>query len=157
MSKNKTEKPRDKVVITHLSPDKPKEEVYKIVKRSRVLINGIIQYVKELKQTDDDLEVIERNVNIILTNKGYYCAFFESDMKKQRTKKPEDFAEPFKGFDGRLKVKLKDKDGEDVIEDLAILVAKTFIANPEKYEFVKFIDKDSGNCAAHNLYWSETE
>ncbi len=144
----------EKVVITHLTSDHPAEEVFKIVKRSRALINTICEYSKQLKK--EGVEVYERNVNIIRTSQGYYCAFFESDIKKNR-KKEESFPKPFKGLDGRMKVTLKDKEGEKVVEDLAMLVARTFIENPHDYEYVKFHDGNAENCKAENLYWSETK
>jgi hypothetical protein len=141
-----------KVVITHLSKDKDMDEVFTIVKRSSILIKTICQYQKELRKRG--VEVYERRVNILRTSEGYYCAFFEEDVTKARKENSKEYPKPFKGFDGRLKVKLIDKNGDEVIEDLATLVAKSFVANPEDLPYVMFKDKDVNNCKADNLYWS---
>lgn len=149
MSRNKDNR---KVVITHLPLSKPKEEVFTIVKRSRLLINSICEYSKELRKRG--IKIFERSVNIIRTEEGYYCAFYEEDIEQFRTGKKE-FPKPFMGLDGRMKVALEDKNGNSVVEDLAILVATSFVPNPNNYKNVLFKDKDPNNCKAENLFWSE--
>ena len=62
---------------------------------------------------------------------------------------------PYKGEDGRMKVKLINNDGIEYEEDLAILIAKTFIPNPNNYQHVEFIDGNPNNCRADNLKWVE--
>jgi len=142
---------KKKIVITYLPLSKDKEEVFSIVKRSRLLINAICQYSKELKRAG--VEVYERRVNIIYTEKGYYCAFFEDDVNQNRTKKQET-PKPFKGVDGRLKIEMIDKEGNPVIEDVADLVAKMYLQNPEGYEYVIFKDGNPENCKVENLEYS---
>lgn len=139
------------VYITHLPLDKDREEVFAIVKRSRMLINSICQYSKDLRKKG--VEVYERRVNIIRTNAGYFCAFFEDDINDNTTNKKEPI-EPFEGIDGRMKVKLT-KDGEVYVEDLAKMVALMFVPNPDKFEFVKHKDGDLKNNKQENLYWSK--
>lgn len=133
---------------------KDKVDVFALAVRSRALINSICQYSKDLKKRD--IEVYERHVNIIRTSEGYFCAFYEDDLKKKRTK-TEEKIEPFIGLDGRKKVILFDKNQEAQVEDLAILVAKTFLPNPNNYEYIGFLDKDTNNCKVENLFWSETK
>ena len=142
---------KKKIVITHLPLSKEKEEVFSIVKRSRLLINAICSYSKELKRAG--VEVYERKVNIIHTEQGYYCAFFEEDINQNRTQDKERL-QPFKGIDGRLKVQLLDKHGGIVIEDVALLVAKIHVPNPEQYEHVNFKDGNPENVKMENLEWS---
>jgi hypothetical protein len=142
-----------KVVITHLPLSKDMKEVFKIVKRSPPLIKTILEYQRELRKRG--VEIFERRANILRTRDGYYCAFYEEDLEKTRREIPKDNPKPFVGFDGRLKVKLIDKDGQEVIEDLAKLVAITFVPNPDSLPYVKFKDKDPNNCKAENLYWSD--
>ncbi len=142
------------VVITHLPLTKEKEEVFSIAKRSRTLIHSICEYSKELRKKN--IKVFERYVNIIRTEAGYFCAFYDEDIPKD--KKPENFKDklqPFEGLDGRMKLALFDKEGEIIIEDAAIFVAKTFVPNPEKLPNVMFRDGDSKNLKPENLYWSE--
>jgi len=143
-----------KIVITHLPIIKNKDDVFALAKRSRELINAIVTYKKELEK--NEVEIFERHVNILRTSEGYFCAFHEDDLKKNRTIEKE-APTPFKGIDGRMKVALINKQGASVIEDLALLVAKVYIANPDNYEFVGFKDKNPENCKAENLFWSETK
>ena len=62
---------------------------------------------------------------------------------------------PYKGEDGQMKVKLVNKEGVETEENLAILVAKTFIPNPNNYQHIEFIDGNPENCRADNLRWVE--
>lgn len=145
---------KKKLVITFLPLTKNKEEVFALAKRSRTLINAICQYSNELRRKD--IEVYERHVNIIHTEQGYYCAFFEDDVKKNRTEEKEGI-KPFKGIDGRMKIILTDKEGNQVLEDVATLVATTYLANPNGYKYVTFKDGNPENVKAENLEWSEIE
>lgn len=147
-------KENKEVIITHLPLTKVKEEVFSTAKRSRLLINSICQYSKDLHKKD--IKIYERYVNIIRTEAGYFCAFFDEDIPKE--KKEINFKnklEPFEGLDGRMKIALFDKEGEIIIEDVANMVAKTFVPNPDNLPMVKFIDGNSKNCKAENLFWSE--
>lgn len=144
-----------KIVITHLPLTKDREEVFSIVKRSRVLINSICQYSKDLRRKG--IKVFERSVNIIRTEAGYFCAFYEEDLKEYKTNTEEKVLERFEGVDGRLKVILHNEQGEEVVKDVAELVAMAFIPNPDNYEFVNFKDGDKKNVHQDNLYWSPTK
>ena len=61
----------------------------------------------------------------------------------------------FKGKDGRMKVELRDNNGEQYIEDLATLVALQFVPNPFGYTKVSFKDGNPENVHAENLQWVE--
>lgn len=139
-----------KVVITHLDISHDRLEVFKIAKRSKLLKNSIVQYEKELRTKK--IRVIERHLNILRTNKGYFCAFYEDDVLKNRTEEKKK-VEPFEGLDGRMKVALE-KNGETIIEDLATVVALSFIPNPENLPEVKHRDGNIKNNSVSNLYWS---
>lgn len=141
-----------KIVYTYLPLTKEKEEVFSIAKRSKLLINAICEYSKELKRAG--VEVYERYVNVIHTERGYYCAFFEDDLENNRTEKKKQPV-PFKGIDGRLKIQMTDKDNNIIIEDVAYLVALNYVPNPDNYEFVLFKDKNPENVKVENLFWSE--
>ena len=141
------------VLITHLDLSHDWEAVKKIVKRSRLLINSICQYSKDLKKKDVIVE--ERHVNIIKTNIGYFCAFYEDDIKENRTKQKEETTEQFEGLDGRMKTVLHDDNGEEIVKDVAEMVAIMFVPNPDNYEYVKHKDGDTKNNNYINLYWSK--
>lgn len=140
-----------RVVITHLDLSHDKLEVFKIAKRSKLLKNSIVRYEQDLKLKK--IRVLERHLNILRTNKGFFLAMYEDDVLKNRTEEKKKI-EPFEGIDGRMKVQL-DKNGECIIEDFATVVALTFLPNPDNYEFVKFKDGNPNNCSAENLYWSK--
>lgn len=142
-----------KVIITHLDLSKDRNEVFAIVKRSKLLINSICQYSKELRKKG--VKVYERQVNIIRTDIGYFCAFYVEDVEQGRTEEKEKKVTEFEGMDGRMKVILHDDEGEEVIKDVAEMVAKTFIDNPENHQFVKHKDGDTKNNKQENLYWSK--
>lgn len=143
-----------KILITHLPLTKEKEEVFSIAKRSRLLINSICQYRKELERKG--IKVFERHVNIIRTAAGYFCAFYEDDLKQNMTGYEDKVKEmkPFKGIDGRMKVKLHNTEGDEVVKDFAEMIAMTFIENPDNYEFVDFKDGNKENCKPENLFWT---
>ena len=144
-----------KVVITHLPLDKDREAVFSIAKRSRLLINSICEYSKDLRKRG--IKVFERHINIVRTSGGYFCAFYEDDLKENRTEQKDEIVKQFEGVDGRMKVVLHDEQGEQAVKDVAEMTAILFVPNPEKYEFVKFKDGDSKNLKAENLYWSKTK
>lgn len=141
-----------KIVITHLPLSKEREDVLTIVKRSKRLITTIVEYSKSLRK--QGVKVYERMVNIIRTEHGYYCAFYQDDIEQLRNGK-KDFPKPFKGIDGRMKIQLTDKNGQSVTEDLAEMIAKTFLPNPDNYQFVGFKDQNPENCKIENLFWSQ--
>lgn len=142
-----------KVLITHLPIEKDKEEVFALVKRSRLLINSICEYSKELRKKG--VKVYERKVNIIRTNAGYFCAFDEEYLKKN-IPEPKKKLDTFKGLDGRIKVKSQ-KGNDIIVDDLANMTATLFIPNPEKFEYVKHKDENLENNTIENLYWSKTK
>lgn len=148
-------KPQERnIVITHLKLSHDLEEVKKIVKRSRLLINSICQYSKDLRKRG--VKVYERHVNIVRTEIGYFCAFYEDDIKENRTEEKQDNKiEQFEGLDGRMKTILHDDNGEEIIKDIAEMVAVMFIPNPDNFEFVKHKDGNTNNNNYENLYWSK--
>lgn len=143
-----------KILITHLPLSKDKQEVFAIAKRSRLLINSICQYRKELERKG--IKVFERHANIIRSVAGYFCAFYEEDLQTSMTEYEDKVKEmkPFKGVDGRLKVKLHNSEGEESVKDLATMVAMAFIENPDNYEYVDFKDGNKDNCKKENLFWT---
>ena len=78
----------------------------------------------------------------------------KSRLGRLKEKKNKE-VKPFKGEDGRMKVNLIDKNGHENTEDLAILIARTFVPNPNNYEHVDFIDGNPENCRTDNLKWVE--
>lgn len=51
------------------------------------------------------------------------------------------------------RVKLRDAQGKSIRITTAKLVAMTFIPNPDNYDRLIFIDRDSANCCVENLRW----
>lgn len=141
------------IVITTLPIASSREDVFEMAQGERPLINAICQYAKELRKSGK--EVFARNKNIIAAENGYFMALYEDELEQMSIK--EEIEEQFKGEDGRLKVKLFDKEGKEYIEDVATLVAKTFVPNPFNHRYVKFKDGNEINCNKSNLYWSDTE
>ena len=77
-------------------------------------------------------------------------------MKENVVKEREECEVPqYIGADGRLKAKLIDKDGVEHEEDVATLVALSFVPNPNNYTKVEHIDGDVTNNCANNLRWVE--
>ncbi len=70
-------------------------------------------------------------------------------MKEEREIKP--FIK-----NGKPMVSLE-KDGQFENFSVALLVAQSFVPNPNNYKYVKHKDGNLENCAATNLYWSQTE
>lgn len=118
-----------KIVIAQLNLNHNQEEVHKLVKRSRALIDGICAYRKELE--GKGIKVFERNVNILRTVDGYYLALFQDELPDDMRPK-EAKIKPFKGIDGRMKVKLIDKHGAEHVEDLVDAGSKNEFAQSRK-------------------------
>lgn len=138
-------KQKKTVVITTMPISVPVEEAFKCAFHDRKLIDSICRYASDLR--GKGVEVFERKYNIIATEQGYFCAFYNEDLETME-KDPVSF----KGEDGRMKVQLW-KDGKMTIEDVALLVAQTFVPNPFGYTEVGFRDGNLSNPAADNLYW----
>ena len=141
------------IVITTLPIKCDRDEVFKMAQDDRELIDAICQYSKKVKK--EDKEVFARNKNIIAAEHGYFLALYEDELENINVKDPDE--EQFEGEDGRMKMKLFDKEGNEHIEDVATLVAKTFVPNPFNHSYVKFKDNNPVNCNASNLYWSDTQ
>jgi hypothetical protein len=63
------------IVSCPLSTDKG--EVFKMKRNDTILTNEIKRYVNE----QNDIEVFEQQNNIVATNNGFVCAFYEDDLK----------------------------------------------------------------------------
>ncbi len=147
----KVKEPKN-IVITKMPISVPGERAFKSRIADRILINAIVEYRKELEKKG--VEIFERVDNIIATEEGYYFAFYEKDFEAAE----EDAKmEPFKGEDGRMKVRLDNGKGEFEERDLAELVALTFIPNPNNYKYILFKDGDIANCSSDNIEWCEIE
>ena len=48
------------------------------------LTDSILSYAEELKQ--NDVEIFKHEKNIIATSTGYYCAFYERDLRLAKEK-----------------------------------------------------------------------
>lgn len=141
------------IVITTLPIQCDREEVFKMAQKDRPLINSICRYADKLRK--ESKEVFARKNNIIATESGYFLALYEDELHKLDTK--EEIEQQFIGEDGRLKVRLMDKDQKEVIADVANMVAQAYVPNPFGHKFVRFKDGNTRNCNKSNLYWSDTE
>lgn len=137
------------IVITTMPLGTPKEEAFDCAVDDRELINAICEYSKELRK--GDIEIFERKKNVIATEKGYYIAWYEDDLRSMEG--GIDNPTPYRGKDNRMKVTIKAEDGRWVEEDLATLVAMGFCENLKGYKKVWFKDSNYENCNADNLFW----
>lgn len=141
------------IVITTLPIACDRQEVFKMSQRDRSLINSICRYADKLRK--EDKEVFARKNNIIATESGYFLALYEDELQQLDVK--EEKEQQFIGEDGRMKVRLMDKDQKEVIADIANMVAQAYVPNPFNHKYVKFKDGNKINCNKSNLYWSDTE
>lgn len=67
-----------RIVITHCPLETNKDEVFKMAKEDKDLEDTIKEQsrIHSLK----GIETFERVHNIIVTEDGYYCAFYEDDL-----------------------------------------------------------------------------
>ena len=140
----------ESIVICQLPLSVKPEIAFKGTAADSHLVRAIVDYRKDLEK--QNIEVFKRVNNVIVTEQGYYIAFYQKDLDVAEN---GDGVRPFTGEDGREKVILMDENEKPVIKDLAELVANEFCPNPNKYKYVDFIDGDSKNCNAHNLVWVE--
>lgn len=140
----------DKIIsITTMPLTVPSEEAFDCAVRDRVLIDSICKYADLLRK--EGVEVFKRVDNVIATEKGYFLAWYDEDLRNMEG--GLDNPTPFKGKDGRMKVNIKRESGQWVIEDLAKLVAMAFVPNPNKYQQTYFKDHNPENVNADNLVW----
>ena len=138
------------IAITSLPLSVSFEEAIECCVDDLGLRRGIIEYRKVLEQ--EGAEIFTRHKNMLSTNKGFYFAFFEDDLK---TVEDEQKVKPFMGEDGRLKVVLLNDKNMPEVKDLATLVAETFVPNPNGYKNVGFLNGDANDCNSTNLTWHE--
>lgn len=141
--KNKT------IAITTMPISVPKEDAFDCAVDDRELIDAICKYSDLLRK--ENVEVFKRVKNVIATDKGYYIAWYEEELREME--EGIDNPVPFKGKDGRMKVNIKKEDGNWEIQDLATLVAMAFCPNPLKRKRCWFKDNNTENCNAENIFW----
>jgi len=141
------------IVFTTIPIKADREETFAKSERDPRLISAIVGYRKLLEK--NDVEVFARKNNCIATEKGYYFALYEDTLQEVNAK--EEIEKQYIGTDGRVKVKLLDKDGAEHEFDIATLVAQQFVPNPLELKYVKFLDGNPKNCNKSNLYWSFEE
>ncbi len=137
------------IAITTMPITVPAKDAFDCAIRDRDLIDSICKYSDKIRE--EGVEIFKRVDNIIATDKGYFCAFYEEDLRMMEG--GIDNPTPFKGRDGRMKVNIKTEHQKWVIEDLATLVAMAFCPNPKKYTKTWFRDGNSENVNADNIYW----
>ena len=64
-----------RVVITECSLSEDPDRIFKMAKDDPTLISAIISYGYGMK-------IIKRVKNIILTDRGYFCAFYATDLEE---------------------------------------------------------------------------
>lgn len=65
------------IIITFITIDTNQKDVFKLIRTDLELISAITAYCRNL---DQEIEIFDRKGNIIVTEKGYYCAFWEGDF-----------------------------------------------------------------------------
>jgi hypothetical protein len=71
----------ENIIITTCPITEDKDEVFKMAENDQRLISEIIEYGDKLLK-EQDVEIFHRNKNILVTSKGYFMAFWETDLKK---------------------------------------------------------------------------
>jgi hypothetical protein len=137
------------ISITTAPLSMPKEDAFECATRDRGLIDHICRFADKLRE--QNIEVFERKDNIIVTENGYFFAWYDEDIRSMEG--GIDNPIPFKAKDRRMKVTIKAENGEYVVGDLADIVAMAYCKNPHKYNKVFFRDCNPENCVADNLYW----
>jgi len=68
------------IVITSCPLSTNKNEVFAMAKNDKQLVDVIGIFGKGIKKSED-IETFFQKDNIIVTNKCYFCAFFEDDLE----------------------------------------------------------------------------
>jgi predicted RNA-binding protein associated with RNAse of E/G family len=71
-----------RIIIIHCALETDKNKVFAMAENDGQLIQAIINYAAK-KENEDGDEVFERKDNIIVTNKGYYMACWESVLQNK--------------------------------------------------------------------------
>lgn len=69
----------EEIIITHCPLNSIPEDIFKMAKDDAKLVKAIQEYGDRLKERD--VEIFENRQNIIVTDKGFYLAFYESDLE----------------------------------------------------------------------------
>lgn len=146
MSKIKEHK---KITVVTIPITTPKEKVLECVSSDKILINAICEYRRYLEK--NNVEVYSRSENILATEQGYMCAYYDEDLRNMEG--GIDNPIPFKGKDGRMKVRIVAENGNVTNEDLADLVAMRYCPNPKEYKRTWFRDAQVENCDADNIFY----
>ena len=80
MKKTIDELDSDTIIITSWTLDRNHEESFKMTNDDKFLNDAIEKYYKQILEPDD-VEVFFKNKNIIVTEKGYFGAFYLKDLK----------------------------------------------------------------------------
>jgi predicted Zn-dependent protease with MMP-like domain len=74
------------IIITTLPLSVGVDVAFRNTVHDNTLIGAIVQYRKKLES--EDVEVYKRVNNVIVTEKGYFFAFYESDLIAYENLKP---------------------------------------------------------------------
>ena len=66
------------IIITSCELTTPKEDVFAMAKNDQKLIDAITEFKKE--RASNNIETFEQKDNIIVTEEGYYCAFWDYEL-----------------------------------------------------------------------------
>lgn len=69
----------NKIIITYCSLETNKDEVFAMAKEDHRLIDAIKKQSEE--KANNGVETFEQRNNIIVTEEGYYFAFWEDDLQ----------------------------------------------------------------------------
>lgn len=67
------------IIITKIGLDIPTKDAYLMVKDNHELSKAISEYGKELE--GKNIEIFKKEKNMLITEDGYYFAFFQSDVR----------------------------------------------------------------------------
>ncbi len=70
---------KGKIIITHMPLQKDTKEIWKMCQNDKLLINAIKK--ESENKNNEGIETFEQRENIIVTEEGFYFAFWENDLK----------------------------------------------------------------------------
>lgn len=71
----------EQIYIVHCSLEVKRDDVFLALKDDKELLIAIENYVKKLNS--ENIEIFEKEKNILITENGYYCAIWENDIKEK--------------------------------------------------------------------------
>ena len=79
---------KDKILITLASLEEDKDKMFTLIRDDEQLIRAIDVFARDL--VTKGVEIFDRQKNVLVTEEGYYMAFYEKDVIYKSEPKNED-------------------------------------------------------------------